>query len=103
MCEKNPKKNVAPPGRGTPDPTSRRVDPRTGRRANIRVTNPCRHTTTVAKPDFETGTTNQPPGDAKPAVPPYEGRKETADVGDDSAEEVGARTGGATEPTTDKG
>jgi hypothetical protein len=54
------------------------------------------------KPDFETATTNRPPGDAKPAVPPYEGRKEAADVGDDSAEEAGARTRGATRPTTDK-
>ncbi len=53
------------------------------------------------KPDFETGTTNEPPRDVKPAVPPYEGRKEAADVGDDSAEKGGARTGGATRPTTD--
>jgi hypothetical protein len=53
------------------------------------------------KPEFQTGTTNEPPGDAKPAVPPYEGRKESADVGDDSAEAVGARTGGATRPTAD--
>jgi hypothetical protein len=53
------------------------------------------------KPDFQTGTTNEPPGDAKPAAPPYEGRKEAADVGDDSAEEAGARTGGATRPSTD--
>jgi len=53
------------------------------------------------KPDFQTGTTNEPPGDAKPAAPPYEGRKEAADVGDDRAEEAGARTGGATRPSTD--
>jgi len=53
------------------------------------------------KPDFETGMTNRPPGDTKPAVPPYEGRIETADVGDDSTEAAGARTGGATRPTTD--
>jgi hypothetical protein len=53
------------------------------------------------KPDFETATTNEPPQDVKPAVPPYEGRKEAADVGDDSTEAAGARTGGATRPTTD--
>ena len=27
------------------------------------------------KPDFETGFTNDPPKDVKPAVPPYEGRQ----------------------------
>lgn len=53
------------------------------------------------KPDFETAMTNEPPRDVKPAVPPYEGRKEVADVGDDSTEAGGARTGGATRPTTD--
>jgi hypothetical protein len=53
------------------------------------------------KPDFETGFTNRPPGDTKPAVPPYEGRKEGAEPADDSTEAAGARTGGATRPTTD--
>ncbi len=31
------------------------------------------------KPDFETGFTNEPPRDVKPEVPPYEGRKTSAD------------------------
>ena len=51
------------------------------------------------KPDFETGFTTEPPRDVKPEVPPYEGRKTTADSGDKS--EAGAETGGATAPTTD--
>ncbi len=59
------------------------------------------HSDEGGKPDFQTGTTNEPPDDAKPAVPPYEGRKEAADVGDDSTAAAGARTGGATRPTTD--
>jgi hypothetical protein len=54
-----------------------------------------------AKPDFETAMTNRPPGDTKPAVPPYEGRREAAEPADDSTEEAGVRTGGATRPTTD--
>jgi hypothetical protein len=52
------------------------------------------------KPDFETGFTNEPPKDVEPAVPPYEGRKESADSGE-STENAGASTGGATAPTTD--
>jgi hypothetical protein len=52
------------------------------------------------KPDFETGFTNEPPRDVEPAIPPYEGRKESANSGD-STENAGARTGGATAPTTD--
>ncbi len=30
------------------------------------------------KPEFDTRLTEQPPKDAEPAVPPYEGRKESA-------------------------
>jgi hypothetical protein len=52
------------------------------------------------KPDFETGFTNEPPKDVEPAIPPYEGRKESADSGE-STENSGASTGGATAPTTD--
>jgi hypothetical protein len=52
------------------------------------------------KPDFETGFTNEPPKDVEPAIPPYEGRKESADSGE-STENAGANTGGATAPTTD--
>jgi hypothetical protein len=52
------------------------------------------------KPDFETGFTNAPPKDVEPAIPPYEGRKESADSGE-STENAGANTGGATAPTTD--
>lgn len=50
------------------------------------------------KPDFQTGFTNEPPRDVEPEIPPYEGRKTSADVGSDKG---GARTGGATAPTTD--
>jgi hypothetical protein len=32
-------------------------------------------------PDFETAFTTEPPPDVKPAIPPYEGRKESADSG----------------------
>jgi hypothetical protein len=32
------------------------------------------------KPDFETGFTNEPPKDVEPAIPPYEGRKESGDA-----------------------
>jgi hypothetical protein len=52
------------------------------------------------KPDFEMGFTNEPPKDVEPAIPPYEGRKESADSGE-STENAGANTGGATAPTTD--
>lgn len=52
------------------------------------------------KPDFETGFTTEPPKDVKPEVPPYEGRKTSAEVGE-TTEKGGARTGGATAPTTD--
>jgi hypothetical protein len=40
------------------------------------------------------------PGDAKPEVPPYEGRKTQADT-EQQTEKDGARTGGATAPVTD--
>jgi hypothetical protein len=52
------------------------------------------------KPDFETAFTNEPPKDVKPAIPPYEGRKTSADSGD-STRQAGADTGGAAAPTTD--
>jgi hypothetical protein len=52
------------------------------------------------KPDFETGFTNEPPKDVEPEIPPYEGRKKSADSGAESTT-GGARTGGATAPTTD--
>jgi len=52
------------------------------------------------KPDFETGFTNEPPRDVKPEVPPYEGRKTSAESGE-TTEKEGVRTGGATAPTTD--
>jgi hypothetical protein len=52
------------------------------------------------KPDFETGFTQEPPRDVEPEVPPYEGRKTSADSGD-TTEKEGARTGGATAPTSD--
>jgi hypothetical protein len=52
------------------------------------------------KPDFETGFTTEPPHDVKPEIPPYEGRKTSADSGE-TTEKAGARTGGATAPTTD--
>lgn len=52
------------------------------------------------KPDFETGFTTEPPKDVKPEVPPYEGRKTSAEAGD-TTEKGGVRTGGATAPTTD--
>jgi hypothetical protein len=42
----------------------------------------------------------KPPEDNPPAVPPYEGRKESADS-DDQTYKDGARTGGASAPTTD--
>jgi hypothetical protein len=48
--------------------------------------------------DFNTKFTNEPPRDVKPAVPPYEGRQTEAKSGSPDA---GARTGGATAPTTD--
>jgi hypothetical protein len=53
------------------------------------------------KPDFQTGTTNEPPQDVKAEVPPYEDRQRAAEPADDSTEAAGARTGGATRPTTD--
>ena len=49
--------------------------------------------------DFETKFTNEPPHDVKPETPPYEGRQTEAKPG--SGEGAGARTGGATAPTTD--
>lgn len=49
--------------------------------------------------DFGTAFTNEPPRDVDPEVPPYEGRKTEADSG--SAGGQGARTAGATAPTTD--
>ncbi|OBF37772.1 hypothetical protein A5724_11450 [Mycobacterium sp. ACS1612] len=52
------------------------------------------------KPDFQTGFTQDPPRDVEPEVPPYEGRKTSADSGE-TTEKEGARTGGATAPTTD--
>jgi hypothetical protein len=52
------------------------------------------------KPDFETGFTTDKPRDVEPELPPYEGRKESADSGD-STQKAGARTGGAAAPTTD--
>ena len=52
------------------------------------------------KPDFETGFTNEPPRDVEPAIPPYEGRKTSADSGD-STRHAGANTGGAAAPTSD--
>lgn len=45
-----------------------------------------------------TGT--RPPEDNPPAVPPYEGRKETANS-DEETYKDGVRTGGASAPTTD--
>jgi hypothetical protein len=53
------------------------------------------------KPAFDTGMTNRPPGDTKPAMPPYEGRQHAAEPADDRTEAAGARTGGATGPTPD--
>ena len=44
------------------------------------------------EPDFETGFTNQPPRDVEPEVPPYEGRKTSA--------EPTAEGSGATAPTS---
>ena len=52
------------------------------------------------QPDFETGFTTDKPRDVEPAIPPYEGRKTVADSGETGAK-AGARTGGATAPTTD--
>ncbi|MGI8868687.1 MAG: hypothetical protein ACR2F6_07505 [Mycobacteriales bacterium] len=40
------------------------------------------------------------PGDAEPALPPYEGRKSEAST-EQETEKDGARTGGATAPVTD--
>ena len=52
------------------------------------------------KLDFEAGFTTDPPKDVKPEIPPYEGRKTSAEAGD-TTEKGGARVGGATAPTTD--
>ena len=52
------------------------------------------------KLDFDVGFTTDPPRDVKPEVPPYEGRKKSADA-DDSSEKSGARAGGAAAPTPD--
>jgi hypothetical protein len=54
------------------------------------------------KPDAATSDTDErPPSDAKPAVPPYEGRQTTAKPEGDQGEGQGARTGGAVKPETD--
>ncbi|SUA45651.1 Uncharacterised protein [Nocardia africana] len=42
-----------------------------------------------------------PPGDAEPAVPPYEGRRTSAEVTGTPGGDSGARTAGATHPVTD--
>ena len=49
--------------------------------------------------------TTAPPTDTEPAIPPYEGRKETANEPDETAtgEVGGAEVGGATSPTEDRG
>lgn len=52
------------------------------------------------KPDFETGFTTEPPRDVESEVPPYEGRKASADT-DDRTQALGARSGGASAPTSD--
>ena len=52
------------------------------------------------QPDFETGFTTEKPRDVEPAIPPYEGRKTVADSGE-PGDRAGARTAGATAPTTD--
>jgi hypothetical protein len=52
------------------------------------------------KLDFEAGFTTDKPRDVDPAIPPYEGRKTSAESGD-TTEKAGARIGGATAPTTD--
>lgn len=44
--------------------------------------------------------TTRPPGDAEPAVPPYEGRQRTAKPEGQQTEDQGARTGGAVKPAT---
>jgi hypothetical protein len=49
---------------------------------------------------FEAGFTTEKPRDVEPAIPPYEGRKTSAESGE-ATEKAGARTGGATAPTTD--
>jgi hypothetical protein len=55
----------------------------------------------AGKPEFEAGTTKEPPGDTERVVPPYEDRQRAAQPADDSTEAAGARTGGATRPTAD--
>jgi hypothetical protein len=52
------------------------------------------------QPDFETGFNPEKPRDVQPAKPPYEGRKTVADSSETGAK-AGARTAGATAPTTD--
>jgi hypothetical protein len=52
------------------------------------------------KLDFEAGFTTEKPRDVDPEIPPYEGRKTSAESGE-TTEKGGARTGGATAPTTD--
>lgn len=52
------------------------------------------------KPDFETGFTNEPPKDVKPAVPPYEGRQTSAKPAG-GRDEGGERTAGAVKPIAD--
>ncbi|WP_431951309.1 hypothetical protein [Nocardia lijiangensis] len=53
----------------------------------------------------ETEFTTEPPGDTEPAVPPYEGRKKTANPPDETAtgKVGGADVGGATAPTDEQG
>lgn len=52
------------------------------------------------KLDFEAGFTTEKPRDVKPEIPPYDGRKTSAESGETTKKE-GARVGGATAPTTD--
>ena len=84
------------PARGTPDQTRRRV---------VRIAPSGTYEGDESVPahgdeaDFETKFTNEPPHDVKPETPPYEGRQTEAKPG--SGKEAGARTGGATAPTTD--
>jgi hypothetical protein len=47
--------------------------------------------------------TEHPQNDAKPAVPPYEGRQTAAKPEGDEGEGQGARTGGAVKPESDSG
>ena len=53
------------------------------------------------KPEFDTRMTEQPPKDAEPAVPPYEGRKEAAEPTGTESERAGGETRGAARPVAD--